>query len=169
MNNIFCQKFRESVGGKLSIMLVGGAPLSQDTQKLIKSCLNIKLIQGYASTETTGAGCMMDPFDESLGRVGAPLLGSQIKLIDWKEGGYRVTDSPNPRGEMVVGSDSISTGYFKLDATTDEAFYSDSENRRWFLTGDIGEAFPDGTFKIIDRKKDLIKLQFGEYVSLGKV
>jgi len=26
-----------------------------------------------------------------------------------------------------------------------------------------------GTLKIVDRKKDLVKLQFGEYVSLGKV
>ena len=29
--------------------------------------------------------------------------------------------------------------------------------------------FPDGSVKIIDRKKDLVKLQLGEYVSLGKV
>ena len=27
----------------------------------------------------------------------------------------------------------------------------------------------DGTLKIVDRKKDLVKLQFGEYISLGKV
>ena len=28
---------------------------------------------------------------------------------------------------------------------------------------------PDGTIRIVDRKKDLVKLQGGEYVSLGKV
>ncbi len=39
-------------------------------------------------------------------------------------------------------------------------------NFRFLCAGQI-EA--DGTLKIIDRKKDLVKLQFGEYVSLGKV
>ena len=29
--------------------------------------------------------------------------------------------------------------------------------------------FEDGTVRIVDRKKDLVKLQLGEYVSLGKV
>ena len=40
---------------------------------------------------------------------------------------------------------------------------------RWFKTGDIGQVDGDGTLRIIDRKKDLVKLQFGEYISLGKV
>jgi long-chain acyl-CoA synthetase len=40
---------------------------------------------------------------------------------------------------------------------------------RFFATGDIGEMTPQGNLKIIDRKKDLVKLQGGEYVSLNKV
>lgn len=40
---------------------------------------------------------------------------------------------------------------------------------RWFYTGDIGRFHPDGCLEIIDRKKDIVKLQHGEYVSLGKV
>ncbi len=40
---------------------------------------------------------------------------------------------------------------------------------RYFATGDIGEMLPNGNLKIIDRKKDLVKLSTGEYVSLNKV
>ena len=36
-------------------------------------------------------------------------------------------------------------------------------------SGDIAELREDGTLRLIDRKKDLVKLQLGEYVSLGKV
>lgn len=40
---------------------------------------------------------------------------------------------------------------------------------RWFYTGDIGQVHKDGCIEIIDRKKDIVKLTHGEYVSLGKV
>lgn len=40
---------------------------------------------------------------------------------------------------------------------------------RWFYTGNIGRFHPDGCLEIIDCKKDIVKLQHGEYVSLGKV
>ena len=45
----------------------------------------------------------------------------------------------------------------------------DERGMRWFYTGDIGRFHPDGCLEIIDRKKDIVKLQHGEYVSLGKV
>ena len=59
--------------------------------------------------------------------------------------------------------------YYLMPEKTEEEFTSYAHARRWFRTGDIGEFQRDGTLKIIDRKKDLVKLQFGEYVSLGKV
>ena len=40
---------------------------------------------------------------------------------------------------------------------------------RWFYTGDIGMFHEDGVLQIIDRKKDLVKNQNGEYVSYGKI
>ena len=51
---------------------------------------------------------------------------------------------------------------------TEEDFYEE-DGTRWFKTGDIGLFEDDGVLKIIDRKKDLVKLQGGEYVSYGKV
>lgn len=48
-------------------------------------------------------------------------------------------------------------------------FQVDEKGTRWFYTGDIGRFHPDGCLEVIDRKKDIVKLQHGEYVSLGKV
>ena len=102
------------------------------------------------------------------GRVGAPFSMNDIKLINWDEGNYRVTNKPYPQGEIVIGGENVSQGYYKLPGKTAEDFFEE-DGKRWFRTGDIGEFWPDGVIKIIDRKKDLVKLQAGEYVSLGKV
>lgn len=69
---------------------------------------------------------------------------------------------------MLVGGDHISLGYYKNDGQTKEV-YVEEGGTRWWYTGDICEIFEDGTLKIIDRKKDLVKMQHGEYISLGKV
>merc|ERR550532_3626062 len=50
-----------------------------------------------------------------------------------------------------------------------EDFPRHPDGKIWFHTGDIGVMTESGALKIIDRKKDLIKLSGGEYVSLGKV
>ncbi|PNX92297.1 long chain acyl-CoA synthetase 8-like protein, partial [Trifolium pratense] len=107
--------------------------------------------------------------DYSVGRVGPPLPCGYIKLVSWEEGGYLSSDKPMPRGEVVVGGFSVTAGYFKNEDKTNEVFRVDEKGLRWFYTGDIGRFHPDGCLEIIDRKKDIVKLQHGEYISLGKV
>ncbi|RLM58294.1 long chain acyl-CoA synthetase 9, chloroplastic-like [Panicum miliaceum] len=125
--------------------------------------------QGYGLTETCAGGTFSEYDETSVGRVGPPLPCSYIKLIDWAEGGYLTTDSPMPRGEIVIGGPNVTKGYFKNEAKTNEVYKDDERGMRWFYSGDIGRLHPDGCIEIIDRKKDIVKLQHGEYVSLGKV
>lgn len=168
LNRIIFRKLRALVGGRVRLMASGGAPLSPDTHDFIRATMCVPLYQGYGLTETCACATAMDDTDLSTARVGQPLMCTDIKLVDWDEGNYRITDTPHPRGEIVLGGDNVAQGYYKLEDKTKEDFF-DLNGRRWFKTGDIGEMHEDGVLKIIDRKKDLVKLQFGEYVSLGKV
>lgn len=148
INKIFCSKVNASLGGKLQVVFSGGAPLSPDTHLFARACLNVRLMQGFGATETTAITSLMDPYDFSVGRTGAPLFGCKVRLIDWEEGGYRPSDKPNPRGEIVVGGPSIAAGYFKRDRETEEVFREEN-GVRWFYTGDIGEFFPNGWFTFL--------------------
>jgi len=168
MNQLIFKKFRAAVGGRVRILLSGGAPLAPAAHDFCRTCLCIKLLQGYGLTETAATACIPDSSDMSTGTVGAPLQEVDIRLVNWEEGGYHVTDSQGPRGEIVIGGGHVAKGYYGLPEKTDEDFFNDL-GKRWFRTGDIGQMMPNGTIKIIDRKKDLVKLQGGEYISLGKV
>uniref|UniRef100_A0A8C3JEY6 long-chain-fatty-acid--CoA ligase n=1 Tax=Calidris pygmaea TaxID=425635 RepID=A0A8C3JEY6_9CHAR len=168
-NVLLFKKVKALLGGNVRMMLSGGAPLSPQTQRFMNICFCCPVGQGYGLTETCGAGTITEAADYSTGRVGAPLICCEIKLRDWQEGGYTNKDKPNPRGEIIIGGPNVSMGYFKNEEKTTEEFCIDENGQRWFCTGDIGEFHPDGCLQIIDRKKDLVKLQAGEYVSLGKV
>ena len=169
LDRLIFKNMRAIVGGRIRLLLSGGAPLSPDTHDFVRCALGLPLVQGYGLTESCACGTIMDSDDWSLGAAGPPLQGVMIKLINWDEGNYTVNDEPNPRGEIVLGGGNVATEYFRLPGKTKEDFYRDEHGRRWFRTGDIGEFGPYGTLKIIDRKKDLVKLHHGEYVSLGKV
>lgn len=168
LNKTVFRKIRYFLGGRVRLMLSGGAPLSPDTHNLARTVICVPLMQGYGLTETTACATVMSPKDRSSGRVGAPLMNVQIKLVNWEEGNYTIKDNPNPRGEIHIGGDNVAMGYYEQDEKTREEFYEE-DGRRWFRTGDIGEVEADGVIRIIDRKKDLVKLQHGEYISFGKV
>ncbi|EOA29947.1 hypothetical protein CARUB_v10013048mg, partial [Capsella rubella] len=163
------KKIRAVLGGHIRFMLCGGAPLSPDSQRFINICMGAPIGQGYGLTETCAGATFSEWDDPAVGRVGPPLPCGYVKLVSWEEGGYRISDKPMPRGEIVVGGNSVTAGYFNNQEKTDEVYKVDEKGTRWFYTGDIGRFHPDGCLEVIDRKKDIVKLQHGEYVSLGKV
>jgi len=56
---------------------------------------------------------------------------------------------------------AIFCGYYKLKDKTEEAVTKDG----WLNTGDVAVMLPGGKMKIIDRKKNIFKLQQGEYIA----
>ena len=82
-----------------------------------------------------------------------------------------VNDQNRPGGEILLSSKTLAKGYYKLeDELSNAAFSKDSEDIQWFRTGDIAQLNPiNGTLRIVDRRKQLIKLKMGKYVSLTKV
>jgi hypothetical protein len=40
-----------------------------------------------------------------------PFFVEPMKLVSWEEGGYKISDYPMPRGEVVVGGHNTTKGY----------------------------------------------------------
>ena len=58
----------------------------------------------------------------------------EIKLVDWIEGNYHSSDTPNPRGEIWIGGASVCLGYYKMEEKSKEDFHVLNEIR-YFATG----------------------------------
>jgi long-chain acyl-CoA synthetase len=78
---------------------------------------------------------------------------------------YLVTDSPNPRGELLLRGPTLFREYFRNEEETKKAMTEDG----WFRTGDIAEIDSLGRFKIVDRRKNVLKLAQGEYISPERI
>jgi long-chain acyl-CoA synthetase len=79
------------------------------------------------------------------GHVGVPAPCNAIKLVDAPELNYFAKDGA---GEVCIQGTNVFKGYYKMPDLTKEALING-----WLHTGDIGRWTPQGTLKIVDRKK----------------
>ncbi|KAJ6390353.1 hypothetical protein OIU77_024546 [Salix suchowensis] len=155
------RKVKARLGGRLRLVICGGASLSTEVEEFLRVTCCAFVIQGYGLTESCGPATMGFP-DEMcmLGTVGAAAVYNELCLEEVPEMGYDPLGNP-PCGEICLRGKTLFSGYYKNPELTRE-----SMKDGWFHTGDIGEILPNGVIKIIDRKKNLIKLSQGEYIAL---
>jgi long-chain acyl-CoA synthetase len=123
-------------GWKFWAFVIGAAPLPKDLEEFW-SRLGFAVIQGYGLTETAPVVAFNNPFDITMGTVGKPVAGIEVKIA--------------PDGEILVRGESVTPGYYQAGPETAAAFAEG-----WFHTGDIGDVDEAGNLTIRGRKKEMI-------------
>jgi 3-(methylthio)propionyl---CoA ligase len=150
----------------LNAITTGGAAPTRTMLEAFRS-RGVEVIHGWGMTETSPVGTISRVTAKSAGldddeqielimKQGRPLFGVELRIVDEK-------GQPLPRdgvasGELQIRGPWVCSAYFgeepgsRLDADG------------WFPTGDVAVIHPDGTIRLTDRKKDLIK-SGGEWIS----
>lgn len=130
----------------IRIALVGTAPLFPVIKKKFEKKYSLKLYENYGLSETLFVSTNSPKVSNNRG-VGKLLAGCQVSIVD-EAGQVRKV---NERGEIVVKSPYLTSGYYKNKEEEKISFKGDK-----FYTGDIGYMDKESFLYITDRKKDLI-------------
>lgn len=129
---------------------VAGAMAVQDVvAKRWREVTGTPLVEGYGLSETSPVLCCnpLDGTDRS-GTIGIPMPSTEVAIFD--EQGNVLPQGEI--GEICAKGPQVMSGYWNQDNSG--VFFPGG----WFRTGDIGVMDKDGFFKIVDRKKDMIKV-----------
>lgn len=162
IDTLIFKKIKQATGGQLRLVLNGGSPINSETQRFITNTI-AKMLIGYGLTETCANTCVLTPELYEYDVAGSLVASVTVKLVDVPEAGYY---AKNDQGEVLISGLPVMKEYYKNPEETKKAF---EYEKGWFSTGDIGEWTSSGALKIIDRRKNLVKTQNGEYIALEKL
>ncbi|KAF2711177.1 long-chain-fatty-acid-CoA ligase/ protein binding protein [Pleomassaria siparia CBS 279.74] len=165
-DRIWSKKVAAGVGlDRVKTMVSGSAPIDPTLHQFLRICFSNNFTQGYGLTETYAIGLVQSPSDFSSGNCGGVVPTAEMCLVDVPDMEYLTTDQPQPRGELLMRATTMFKEYYNNPEETAKAIDSDG----WFHTGDIATVDALGRFKIIDRRKNVLKLAQGEYISPERI
>ena len=134
---------RNNLGfSRVRVAYTAGEAIGPDLFTFYRS-IGINLKQLYGSTETAVFVCLQPDNQARADTVGVPIEGVQIKVAD--------------NGEILVKSAGLLKEYYKNPEATAEVLTADG----WYHTSDAGFIDASGHLKIIDRVKDVGRIQGG--------
>ena len=130
----------------------GGAPVSPELQAEAAGRFPGAMIgQGYGLTETSAVIPVPDRAGMLPGSVGRLAPGTELRLLDPDTG----RDArPGEPGELCVRGPQVMAGYLGRPEATAQMLGAGG----WLRTGDLGRVDPGGHLFIVDRLKELIKV-----------
>jgi long-chain acyl-CoA synthetase len=111
------------------------------------AALGMPLYEVWGMSELTGPATTVPINDHRAPSVGLPMPGVEARLGD--------------DGELLIRGGNVMVGYYRDPEKTAEAIDSDG----WVHSGDIAQLGPDGHYRIVDRKKELIITSSGKNIS----
>ena len=136
---------RNNLGfSRVRVAYTAGEAIGPDLFTFYRS-IGINLKQLYGSTETAVFVCLQPDDQARADTVGVPIQGVEIKVSD--------------TGEILVKSPGLLKEYYKNPQATAEVLSADG----WYHTSDAGFIDAQGHLKIIDRVKDVGRIQGGAH------
>ncbi|MEY3502535.1 MAG: hypothetical protein RL763_603 [Pseudomonadota bacterium] len=134
---------RNNLGfSRVRVAYTAGEAIGPDLFNFYRA-IGINLKQLYGSTETAVFVCLQPDTQARADTVGVPCAGVQIMVAD--------------NGEVLVKSAGLLKAYYKNPEATAEVLTADG----WYKTNDAGFIDNQGHLKIIDRVKDVGRIQGG--------
>ncbi|TAK10023.1 hypothetical protein EPO44_00520 [bacterium] len=136
-----------SLGGRIKYITYSGAPMSPRIMRFFE-VVGVPLLGSYGTTECGGV-TLSGIGENRPGTAGKPLPNVQIRIAD--------------DGELLVRGPTVTPGYFENPQATREVLDPDG----WFHSGDLGSIDPDGSLRIVGRKKDVFYCSDGSNIYPG--
>jgi long-chain acyl-CoA synthetase len=134
---------RNNLGfSRVRVAYTAGEAIGPDLFTFYRS-IGVNLKQLYGSTETAVFVCLQPDDQAKADTVGVPIAGVEVKVSE--------------TGEVLVRSPGLLKEYYKNPAATAEVLTADG----WYHTSDAGFIDAQGHLKIIDRVKDVGRIQGG--------
>jgi len=143
---ILFKKLRSAMGGRIRILVSGGAALSNEVSLAFLGA-GLPIVQGYGLTETSPVITAGQLHDIRVGSSGKPIRNVEVRIA--------------ADGEIETRGPHVMQGYWHKPEETKEVISAGG----WFKTGDIGHLDAEGFLTVTDRKKELLKTSGGKYIA----
>jgi long-chain acyl-CoA synthetase len=135
----------------MKVVVAGAMPLKRTVAERWHRLFGVPIVEGYGLTEASPIVCANRLDNKTYtGSIGLPLPSTEVALLD--EDGRELP--LGEIGEICVRGPQVMKGYWNMPEETERAFTADG----WLRTGDMGFMNEHGYVKLLDRKKDMIKV-----------